>query len=57
MHGVLLTVSALFGAVLVVLSDIVSRLLLAPQELPIGIVTAALGGIFVIFLVTQKKAM
>ena len=57
LHGVLLTVSALFGAVLVVLSDIVSRLLLAPQELPIGIVTAALGGIFVIFLVTQKKAM
>ncbi|WP_218048965.1 FecCD family ABC transporter permease [Curvivirga aplysinae] len=55
LHGAMLIVCALFGAALVVLSDIVSRLLLAPQELPIGVVTAALGAIFVIFLVTKRR--
>ena len=48
--------SYLFGAVIVVSSDIVSRLILAPQELPIGIITAAVGAVFVIFLVIRKRS-
>ena len=56
LHGALLIVCGLFGAVLVVSSDIVSRLILAPQELPIGIITAAVGAVFVIFLVIRKRS-
>ena len=55
LHTGLLVVSALIGSFLVVLSDITSRLILAPQELPIGIVTAAFGALFVIFLVMRKS--
>ena len=47
--------AALIGSLLVVLSDITSRLILAPQDLPIGIVTAAFGALFVIFLVMRKS--
>jgi iron complex transport system permease protein len=36
-------------------SDLLSRTLLPPQELPIGIVTAALGGFFVITLVLRDR--
>ena len=57
LHGALLIVCGLFGAVLVVSSDIVSRLILAPQELPIGIVTAAVGAVFVIFLIIRKRTV
>jgi len=35
--------------------DIISRTLLAPQELPIGIITAGIGGIFVILLLTRAS--
>ena len=57
LHGALLIVCGLFGAVLVVSSDIFSRLILAPQELPIGIITAAIGALFVIFLVIRKRSV
>ena len=57
LHGGLLIVCGLFGAVIVVSSDIVSRLILAPQELPIGIVTAAVGAVFVIFLIIRKRSV
>eukprot|EP01041_Mallomonas_annulata_P024946 gene24946-45860_t len=50
LHGRLLVLSALAGAVLMLGSDLLCRTLLPPQELPIGIVTAALGGLFVVFL-------
>jgi iron complex transport system permease protein len=55
LHGRLLVLSALGGAVLMLGSDLLSRTLLPPQELPIGIVTAALGGVFVIFLVLRAN--
>jgi iron complex transport system permease protein len=55
LHGRLLVLSALIGAVLMLGSDLLCRTLLPPQELPIGIVTAALGGIFVIFLVLRSN--
>ena len=55
LHGRLLAASALTGAILLLSSDLLSRILLAPQELPVGIITAALGGVFVIFLVLRKS--
>jgi ABC-type Fe3+-siderophore transport system permease subunit len=38
--------AALFGAVLLVWADVVARMLVAPDELPVGVVTALLGGAF-----------
>lgn len=50
LHARLLPVAALCGAMLLTASDILSRLLLAPQELPVGIVTTSLGAVFVFAL-------
>ena len=50
LHSFLLPTAALIGAVLLTGSDIVSRLLLAPQELPVGIVTTSIGSVFVFVL-------
>lgn len=50
LHGHLLPTAALIGAILLTASDILSRLLLAPQELPVGIVTTSLGAAFVFVL-------
>lgn len=53
-HLLLLPGCAITGAILLCGGDIVSRTLLAPQELPIGIITAGIGGIFVISLLTRR---
>lgn len=53
-HKRALPLVALWGAVILTLGDLVSRTVLAPQELPVGIVTAALGGLFVLYLVWKK---
>ncbi|WP_037306705.1 FecCD family ABC transporter permease [Ruegeria halocynthiae] len=50
LHSQLLPTAALVGAALLTGSDILSRLLLAPQELPVGIVTTSIGSIFVFLL-------
>lgn len=55
LHGRLLVLSALAGGILMLASDLACRTLLGPQELPIGIATAALGGIFVIYLVIRQS--
>lgn len=56
LHSRLIVLAALFGAVLMLGSDLLCRTLLPPQELPIGIVTAALGGFFVITLVLRGRS-
>jgi len=50
LHRQLLPTAAVVGAALLTGSDIVSRLLLAPQELPVGIVTTSIGSVFVFLL-------
>ena len=57
LHGRLLPLSALTGAILLVASDLLSRLLLAPQELPVGIVTTSVGAgfVFLLLLGTRKR--
>ncbi|MEO9960794.1 iron ABC transporter permease [Nisaea sp.] len=49
-HARLLPISALMGAVLVVAADLVGRVMLAPAELPVGIVTALVGVPFFAYL-------
>jgi iron complex transport system permease protein len=43
-HGPLLVLSAFVGGVLLLAADILARWSLAPQELPVGVLTAVLGG-------------
>lgn len=43
-HGPLLLLSALTGGLLLLAADILARWALAPQELPVGVLTAVLGG-------------
>ena len=54
-HRVLLPLSALMGAALLVLADVASRLLLAPSELPVGLMTAIFGAPFFTFLLIQQR--
>ncbi|MHB8994182.1 MAG: FecCD family ABC transporter permease [Armatimonadota bacterium] len=53
-HRRLLPVCALSGALLMILSDIAARVLLAPTELPIGIITSALGCPFFLYLLHRQ---
>jgi iron complex transport system permease protein len=43
-HAGILWLSAGVGGVMLVLADTLARVLLAPQELPVGVLTAVLGG-------------
>ncbi|KAB0548176.1 iron ABC transporter permease [Pseudomonas argentinensis] len=54
-HRVLLPASALAGASLLLLADLFARLILAPAELPIGIVTALIGAPFFLYLLLQGR--
>ncbi len=53
----LLPASALLGACLLLLADAVSRTIVAPAELPIGIVTAAVGGPFFLWILLRKRGV
>ncbi|WP_287030157.1 FecCD family ABC transporter permease [Pseudomonas sp. UBA6310] len=55
-HRILLPASALAGASLLLLADLVARLTLAPAELPIGIVTAMIGAPFFLYLLLRGRA-
>jgi iron complex transport system permease protein len=54
-HGWLLAASAAMGAVLMLTADVVSRALIAPQELPVGVVTAVLGGGYLFVLIRRRS--
>ncbi len=54
-HRYLIPCASLFGASLMVLADLGARTLLAPEELPVGIVTASLGAPFFIMLLLRQK--
>ena len=54
-HRFLMPASCLLGAVLLLGSDMIARVIVAPAELPIGIVTALLGAPFFISLLLQQR--
>ncbi len=56
-HRLLLPASALLGASFLIASDTIARTLLAPVELPVGVVTAAFGGPFFIYLLRTRKVV
>jgi iron complex transport system permease protein len=53
----LLPASALLGAATLLMADAVSRTIVAPAELPIGIVTAAVGGPFFLWILLRKRGV
>jgi iron complex transport system permease protein len=56
-HRRLLPASALFGALLLLLADTVARTVMAPSEIPVGIITAATGGPFFLYLLRSRKGV
>ena len=55
-HAALLPVTALGGAILVLLADTVARTSLAPLELPVGALLALVGGPYFLFILWKKLA-
>ena len=53
-HGKLIVLSSLMGGVLLLLADILARCLIAPQELPVGVLTAVLGGSYLLWLMRKR---
>jgi iron complex transport system permease protein len=54
-HRVVLPASALFGAAFLVACDVLARTLLAPVEIPVGVITALIGGPFFLWLLVRKS--
>lgn len=54
-HRVLLPASFLGGAIVLVVADLLARVVIAPIELPVGIVTALLGGPFFVWLLVRGE--
>ena len=54
-HAGLLSLSALMGAVLLSTADLLARWLIAPQELPVGVLTAVLGGGYLLWLMRRGQ--
>ena len=56
-HRFLLPASGLLGAVFLILADCVSRTIVPPAELPIGIVTAAIGAPFFLWILLRRRGI
>ena len=54
-HRWLIPGAACLGACLLLLADLLARLVIAPAEMPIGIITALLGGPFFLYLLRQRR--
>jgi len=54
-HTILLIASYIGGAFFLILSDVFSRYLLYPVELPVGVVTGILGGFILLFLLVRRQ--
>ena len=54
-HRYLVVLSGLMGAVLLLAADTLARWLIAPQELPVGVLTAVLGGGYLLWLMHRRN--
>lgn len=55
-HGRLVLLAALMGGLLLMAADILARWLIAPQELPVGVLTAVLGGSYLLWLMHRRTS-
>jgi len=53
-HRIVLPASALFGAAFLIACDAVARTIMAPLELPVGVITALIGGPFFLWLLVRR---
>ena len=53
-HGRLILMSSLMGGALLMAADILARWVIAPQELPVGVLTAVLGGGYLLWLMHRR---
>lgn len=56
-HRRLLVNCALLGAVMLLLADAISRTVIAPAEMPIGIITAIIGGPFFLWILIRNRSL
>lgn len=56
-HGPLVLLSALAGGLLLMAADIAARVVIAPQELPVGVLTAVLGGLYLLWLMHKRAPL
>lgn len=54
-HGRLIVLSALMGGLLLMAADVLARWVIAPQELPVGVLTAVLGGSYLLWLMHKRR--
>jgi iron complex transport system permease protein len=54
-HRLVLPAATFFGATFLVLCDTLARTVLAPIELPVGIITALIGGPFFLWMLTRRR--
>ena len=55
-HRYLLPASALLGGSLLIFADVIARIVVSPAELPIGIITSAVGGPFFLWILLRNRA-
>jgi iron complex transport system permease protein len=55
-HRILIPASSILGAIVLILCDTLSRTLMSPAEIPVGIITALLGSPFFVYLLTKRKS-
>ncbi|AOW13059.1 ABC transporter permease [Hydrogenophaga crassostreae] len=55
-HGRLIALSAAMGGLLLMVADVLARWLIAPQELPVGVLTSVLGGSYLLWLMHRRSA-
>ena len=55
-HRLLIPASALLGAALLVVADTAARTIVAPAEMPVGILTSLIGGPFFLWLLVKQYA-
>lgn len=54
-HKKLLPLSMIFGSILLLLCDTIARIVIAPSEIPIGVITSLIGGPFFIFVIILER--
>jgi len=56
-HNGVLLLSALMGGALLLTADLLARMVIAPQEMPVGVLTAVLGGGYLLWLMYRSQHM
>lgn len=56
LHGWLIVLSAAAGGALLLAADVIARAVIRPQELPVGLVTALVGGVYLLVLMHRRGA-